>query len=689
MKSFVITLLWLSVSGCLLALLTVAITGIFGKKLPRAFACLLWLIVLGRMILPMGAPAGAVELYSPAVAGTELFQSAAPDGDTEGAQQYTADSRRDTPVIKDSAGLEPWTIAFWVWLVGAEVYALWSVSSYAVFRRRLRLSAGEPTVGERAAFDEMYTGRAKLIRSPLASTPMLVGIFRPTIVLPDGEYSDQAELENILRHELAHLKRGDVLYKWLAAAVGWVHWFNPLMPLIRREISRECELACDEAVIRNMSDDCRTAYGNTLIHMSADRPAAAGATAMCEEKRQLKKRLESIKAYKKGGGSAILAAVLALALVGCAAVSGPSKGNTGAIYDGTAYSTVNEITANMPGPRLVGTDTSGIAFDGQNGVSFHYSDGTQVPLTAQLYNPEKDGDYSRVGFFVSLEKTVIAYGTSYGAPITVHVSSDEGKTWKTDEIPFEDAVKSVLTGFSTEKNGWILTCSGPSMGSENHSLFTTSDGGDTWKKVDSDLDEVYGRVVTGANFIDKDTGFVCFRYENKEFAPAVCVTRDGGRTWQKLSMDTGDAEHPLTPLSPYYNDKLILLPVYSNYDSVNYTAMVSADKGESWSRVSPEPELYDGDRLIEPENGVYTLPQQVTLRVKQSCPEVNRVIVTDITPGDATGETAPTDMTFHGDTGTMDVKLDLSGVDGSATLAVAVMSDNLTVSYKTLSLTVK
>ena len=63
MKSFVITLLWLSVSGCLLALLTVAITGIFGKKLPRAFACLLWLIVLGRMILPVGAPAGAVELY--------------------------------------------------------------------------------------------------------------------------------------------------------------------------------------------------------------------------------------------------------------------------------------------------------------------------------------------------------------------------------------------------------------------------------------------------------------------------------------------------------------------------------------------------------------------------------------------------------------------------------------------------
>ena len=97
---------------------------------------------------------------------------------------------------------------------------------------------------------------------------------------------------------------------------------------------------------------------------------------------------------------------------------------------------------------------------------------------------------------------MIAYGTSYGAPITVHVSSDEGKTWKTDEIPFEDAVESVLTGFSTEKNGWILTCSGPSMGSENHSLFTTSDGGDTWKKVDSDLDEVYGKV-SPAHLIDK------------------------------------------------------------------------------------------------------------------------------------------------------------------------------------------
>ncbi len=88
------------------------------------------------------------------------------------------------------------------------------------------------------------------------------------IVLPQQAYVQDGmadELNNILQHELTHYRRKDVLYKWFVAAVTSIHWFNPVMLLIRREINRACELSCDEAVISGMSDIEKRSYGNTLL----------------------------------------------------------------------------------------------------------------------------------------------------------------------------------------------------------------------------------------------------------------------------------------------------------------------------------------------------------------------------------------------------------------------------------------
>lgn len=89
----------------------------------------------------------------------------------------------------------------------------------------------------------------RLYRTPLAKTPMLIGLFRPVIYLPEGEYTE-AQLHNILRHELSHWRRHDVAVKWLATLAVHIHWFNPVVYFVRREIDRACELACDEAVIK-------------------------------------------------------------------------------------------------------------------------------------------------------------------------------------------------------------------------------------------------------------------------------------------------------------------------------------------------------------------------------------------------------------------------------------------------------
>lgn len=157
----------------------------------------------------------------------------------------------------------------------------------------------------------------------LVTSPTLWFGLRPAIVLPRGVEADR--LEDILSHELTHARRHDLLYKWLAAAVTSLHWFNPLMAVVRRQISHACELACDEAVTRTMDGPARRHYGETLLALAARPPRGMGvlATTLCEEKQQLKERLVTVMKGRKQGPAALAATLaLAIALTGCAAISG-------------------------------------------------------------------------------------------------------------------------------------------------------------------------------------------------------------------------------------------------------------------------------------------------------------------------------------------------------------------------------
>ena len=91
---------------------------------------------------------------------------------------------------------------------------------------------------------------------------------RPVIVLPQREYSAD-ELENILRHELAHLRRRDIIYKWFAAAVTALHWFNPLVWVAYILFCRDIELACDEKVVKGLDGAARADYSQALLSCAA------------------------------------------------------------------------------------------------------------------------------------------------------------------------------------------------------------------------------------------------------------------------------------------------------------------------------------------------------------------------------------------------------------------------------------
>jgi beta-lactamase regulating signal transducer with metallopeptidase domain len=110
-----------------------------------------------------------------------------------------------------------------------------------------------------------------------AGLPAVIGFFRPCIVLPRLLLDrPRAEIEHVLLHELAHVRRGDPLTSLVCLVAQIVFWFHPAIWCARQRLATLREMACDRTVARLLGD-ATPAYRRTLILLA--RTAALGATA--------------------------------------------------------------------------------------------------------------------------------------------------------------------------------------------------------------------------------------------------------------------------------------------------------------------------------------------------------------------------------------------------------------------------
>ena len=123
-------------------------------------------------------------------------------------------------------------IWLWLWALGAVVTLLWYIVGYRRFGRALRRGLCRAAPLECRLFRQLGgPKRRRLCRSAAVGTPMLLGLWRPVLVLPEREYSEEM-VKNIFRHELTHYRRGDLVFKWFAVLVSALHWFNPMVHIL-------------------------------------------------------------------------------------------------------------------------------------------------------------------------------------------------------------------------------------------------------------------------------------------------------------------------------------------------------------------------------------------------------------------------------------------------------------------------
>ena len=266
-------LLLTSGMGTALALLLTLLRPITRKTFSAAWHYYMWLIVLLVMILPIqfSLPEKAAPPTSAITSITEDQEetnavpliAAQKEPMTQAHAELPAQSEKPIQPLKDFLSGKTLLLSF-LWLGGALLFFLSKMVGYLAFLVKIHKHSLPIVCPE----IQLYTNRkVKTMVCDAVCSPLMIGVIQPTLLLPNRNFTPE-QLQNILAHEMTHLKRNDILYKWFVGIVKCVHWFNPAIYWISEQISLDCEISCDLAVVAKMNKQQEYAETKTTFEMS-------------------------------------------------------------------------------------------------------------------------------------------------------------------------------------------------------------------------------------------------------------------------------------------------------------------------------------------------------------------------------------------------------------------------------------
>lgn len=256
------------------------------KKAPKWVFVALWGIVALRLLMPFSIESTFSLLPSPHTVSRELLQTQGVQLHAPAYLELVTNPAFPSPVTMElgkSIGSLQWDLVemTFLWLGGTACMLVYAAVSWWRLRNRVRTAVRV---------------RDNLFRSAYVQSPFVLGVFRPKIYLPCG--LEGMELEHVVAHEQAHICRKDHWWKLLGFLLLAIHWFNPLLWLAYVLLCRDMELACDEAVIRELDREQRADYSQALLNCSVHRYAVAACPLAFGEV-GVKTRIKSVLHYKK------------------------------------------------------------------------------------------------------------------------------------------------------------------------------------------------------------------------------------------------------------------------------------------------------------------------------------------------------------------------------------------------------
>lgn len=350
METFLLNLLKTSLLGSLAILAMLVLKPLWRERYRAKTRCWLWLALAAFLLLPVdfsvknapvqAAPPKDYTLFvgtdKTAIQSTDnLFGDMAEKSGQSPAQVRDTIIQRPVtnPEQKTTRYIPVTTILFYGYLAGAAAFLLYQGVSYALFRRTVRRWKRDVSRADYAAMlsdtaRDLGVSAPEMIVCEAISTPAVTGLLRPRLLLPHEHY-DVQELRYILRHELCHLKRRDMLLKLVLLAANAMHWFNPVVYLMLRQADEDIELACDSAATDGLELPERAAYSRTLLAaVQSSVRALPATTCFGGTVERLKRRITNVLGAQKKRGLGVVALVLALTLTAGCAVSWGERAQT-------------------------------------------------------------------------------------------------------------------------------------------------------------------------------------------------------------------------------------------------------------------------------------------------------------------------------------------------------------------------
>jgi len=297
--------------------LAVVVLRVLLRKAPKWVNVLLWGMVGVRLICPFSLESvfslipSATTLPKEVISGPSFEVQTGVAMVDNPVNNYLDDRYFEGVTVPANHGFHVMTVLSVIWLLGMAGMLIYTLISYLRLHRKVETAV---------------LLRENVFQSEAVGSPFVLGIMKPRIYLPFQ--LDEQNLEHVVAHEQAHICRKDHWWKPLGFLLLTIHWFHPLLWLAYVLLCRDIELACDEKVIKNLSNEEKADYSQALLACSLGEGIHRRMISACPlafGEVGVKQRIKTVLNYKKPGFWVMLLAVAACIIVAVCFLTNPKE----------------------------------------------------------------------------------------------------------------------------------------------------------------------------------------------------------------------------------------------------------------------------------------------------------------------------------------------------------------------------
>lgn len=372
-------ILSLSLMGSILAVIILIIKKLFIHKFNSHWHYYIWVLLIIRLVVPFTpeSPISIFNLFPTTVytfnvpqegiitdirnpqintearnlnSGEKDVNLQDNQGDTIGTDSVIIGGYRQ--INPDPKGKMGWHDSFGIlWVMGVIAMLSWNLvvnSLFSYMLKRQPIFHNEDII---AIFIECKNRMSikkdiSIINSDKIYTPSLFGLFKPKLLVSFGilDNLSENEIKHIFYHELAHLKKKDILINWVMVLIQSIHWFNPMVWYSFKRMRQDGEVSCDAYVLSMLEPIEHKKYGNTIIKLldtttkSLLSPITTGAA---NNKSDIKRRITKIAVFKKSPYRWSIIALVVVAII-------VLVGLTDAMGDKNQFSNIGKTDGKVP-----------------------------------------------------------------------------------------------------------------------------------------------------------------------------------------------------------------------------------------------------------------------------------------------------------------------------------------------------